>query len=130
MKLLDEGQQNDQPVTWEDQENINKFSKHNIKLDALEDKFKKYATEKEYLDDLKMELELADEDELIKYRIGDCFISLPAEECNNRIDQQHERLNETIERTEGQINGIKKEMAKLKALLYAKFGNNINLEKD
>ncbi|KAJ3258973.1 hypothetical protein HK103_003114 [Boothiomyces macroporosus] len=66
MKLLDEGQENDQPVTWEDQENINKFSKYNIKLDALEDKFKKYVTEKEYLDDLKMELELADEDELIK----------------------------------------------------------------
>ena len=33
-------------------------------------------TEKEYLDDLMQEIELFDDEE-IKYKIGDCFVSFP-----------------------------------------------------
>ena len=36
-------------------------------------------TEKEFLDDLMQEIELFDEEEEIKYKIGDCFVSLSLE---------------------------------------------------
>ena len=66
MKLLNEGEDNESQVTWEDQNNINKFSKLNVRLDALDTKYEAKKTEKEYLEDLSNELELADEEELIK----------------------------------------------------------------
>lgn len=66
MKLLNEGEDNESQVTWEDQNNINKFSKLNVRLDTLDVKYEAKKTEKEYLEDLSNELELADEEELIK----------------------------------------------------------------
>ncbi|KAJ2220776.1 hypothetical protein IWW45_009030, partial [Coemansia sp. RSA 485] len=50
-------------VNWEDQSRINQFSKLNTRMDRLEDEYKAQKTEKEYLDDLAMEIELLDEDE-------------------------------------------------------------------
>ena len=65
-KQLQEGDETEAEVTWEDQRNINTFSKLNIRLDSLEDKYKDKKRELEYLEDLVSELELADEDEKIK----------------------------------------------------------------
>lgn len=70
MKLLDKGENNDSEVTWEDQDRINSFSKLNAKLDRLESLLAAKKTEKEYLEDLTNELELADEEELIKYVVS------------------------------------------------------------
>jgi hypothetical protein len=41
MKLLGEGQENDSQVTWEDQNNINQFSKLTIRLESLEEVYDK-----------------------------------------------------------------------------------------
>ena len=60
------GEETDVDVSWEDQQNINSFSKLNLKLDRLEETQTETKREKEYLDDLSTELELADEDELFK----------------------------------------------------------------
>jgi prefoldin subunit 4 len=122
MKLLEEGENNDSEVTWEDQDRINKFSKLNVKLDRLESMFTTKKTEKEYLEDLSNELELADEDELIKYfiltryRVGECFVSLTLEECQARIEQEQQLINGELDKFEEVIGGVNKDMAKLKVL--------------
>jgi prefoldin subunit 4 len=50
--------------------------------------------------------------------------------CQERIEQEQQNLNEELDQFTEEIESINKEMAKLKAILYGKFGNTINLEKD
>ncbi|KAJ3148558.1 hypothetical protein HDU89_004655 [Geranomyces variabilis] len=129
MKMLDQNDEADTEVTWADQQNINAFSRLNMKIQNLEDAYAERKKEKEYLDDLSSELELADEDELIPYRIGDAFVSLPLEACLKRIEAEQSELSSELEVASKKIDGIQAEMDKLKVVLYRKFGNSINLER-
>ncbi|KAF8930971.1 hypothetical protein BGZ47_000294 [Haplosporangium gracile] len=123
-------EEGDIQVSWQDQENINTFSKYNAKLQDLEEEYESKKTEKEYLDDLAMELELADEDEPVKYRIGEAFVSLSLEAAQDRISKSQEELDQEIEGLKSQMDEAVEKMDGLKKTLYARFGNAINLEKD
>ncbi|KAJ2185618.1 hypothetical protein EV181_003774 [Coemansia sp. RSA 532] len=116
-------------VTWEDQKHINQFSKLNTRVERLEEEYKKQKEEKEYLDDLAMEIELADEDEPIFYKVGDAFIQLPLEKAQTRVEKAKESIDEHVEKLDSQISAIQSEMDGLKKMLYGKFGQAINLEK-
>ena len=116
-------------MTWDDQKNINAFSKLSVRLERLEDRFQQKKQEKEYLDDLTTELELADEEELIKYKVGDAFVSISLEETQERLTVEDSRIKQELEDLSGQLEKVTADMAKLKTLLYAKFGKSINLEK-
>lgn len=64
---LKEGEDADIEVSWEDQSNINEFSKLNTKLDDLQDRIKERVRERDYLEDLEQELEMVlDEEELVR----------------------------------------------------------------
>ncbi|KAF9544480.1 hypothetical protein EC957_012083 [Mortierella hygrophila] len=131
MRMLEkEDEEGDIQVSWQDQENINTFSKYNAKLQDLEEAYESKKTEKEYLDDLAMELELADEDEPVKYRIGEAFVSLSLEAAQERISKSQEELDQEIEGLKSQMDEAVEKMDGLKKVLYARFGNAINLEKD
>ncbi|KAF9900642.1 hypothetical protein EC991_007068 [Linnemannia zychae] len=131
MRMLEkEDEEGDIQVSWQDQENINTFSKYNAKLQDLEEAYENKKTEKEYLDDLAMELELADEDEPVKYRIGEAFVSLSLEAAQERISKSQEELDQDIEGLKAQMDEAVEKMEGLKKVLYARFGNAINLEKD
>ncbi|CAO3701778.1 unnamed protein product [Rhizopus stolonifer] len=108
----------DVEVSWVDQERINEFSKYNAKK------------EKEYLDDVAMELELADEDEPVRYKVGDAFIHVSVTEATERIEKDSEKYGLQIEEVKQNIDAVHQKMDELKKSLYAKFGNAINLEKD
>ncbi|KAJ3158563.1 hypothetical protein HDU86_002788 [Geranomyces michiganensis] len=129
MKMLDQNDEADTEVTWADQQNINAFSRLNMKIQNLEEAYSERKKEKEYLDDLSSELELADEDEMIPYRIGDAFVSLSLEACLKRIEAEQGVLSGELEDASKKIDGIQAEMDKLKVVLYRKFGNSINLER-
>ncbi|KAJ3052511.1 hypothetical protein HK097_006113 [Rhizophlyctis rosea] len=128
-KMLREGEEADAEVTWEDQQNINAFSKLNGRLEALDEIYQEKKKEKEYLEDLTQELELADEDESVKYRIGDAYVSITLDEANERITAENSELSTELDGITSKMETINKEMAKLKAILYGKFGKSINLEK-
>ncbi|KAG0256665.1 hypothetical protein DFQ27_005557 [Actinomortierella ambigua] len=131
MRMLErEEEEGDVQVSWQDQENINTFSKYNAKLQDLEEQYEAKKTEKEYLDDLATELELADEDEPVRYRIGEAYVSLPLETAQERIQKAQEKLDEEIDVLKTQMDDAVEKMAALKKVLYARFGNAINLEKD
>ncbi|KAG0235349.1 hypothetical protein BGW41_000843 [Actinomortierella wolfii] len=131
MRMLErDEEEGDIQVSWQDQENINTFSKYNAKLQDLEEQYEVKKTEKEYLDDLATELELADEDEPVKYRIGEAFVSLPLADAQERIQKAQEKLDEEIDALKAQVDDAVDKMAALKKTLYARFGNAINLEKD
>ena len=130
MELLPQGQKNTATeVSWEDQQRINKFSSLINKKDDLQDTLRNYTAEKEYLDDLGLEIEMLDEEEKIQYKIGEAFFFLSADQATLKIEKQDEELASKISKTEETIDEIDEELASLKKQLYAKFGSNINLER-
>lgn len=129
MELLPSGQQNAVEVLWEDQQKINKFSSLIYKKDTLSERLEKLKTEKEYIDDLAIEIELLDEDEKIQYKIGDAFVFLKVDAAVEAINKQNESLDTKISELSDQIDEIEDQLALYKKDLYAKFGNNIQLER-
>lgn len=129
MELLPEGQQNAVEVLWEDQQKINKFSSLIYKKDSLSERLGALKTEKDYIDDLALEIELLDEDEKIQYKVGDAFVFLKVDAAVEAINKQNSSLDSQIEKLSDQIDEIEDQLAQYKKDLYAKFGSNIQLER-
>ncbi len=129
MELLPKGQKNSAEVSWEDQQKINDFSTHISKKDILTAELEKLQTEKEYIDDLSMEIELIDEDDNVDYKIGDTFVLIKQSEAMERLENQNGYLETKITELETQIEGLDSKLGALKKQLYAKFGTAINLER-
>ncbi|OSD06937.1 Prefoldin subunit 4 [Trametes coccinea BRFM310] len=115
-------------VTWEDQQRINSFSKLNTRLRGIEEKIQELKQEKEALDDISMELELADEDEPVMYRIGEAFIHMPHARAVKKLERDLAALNAELEKQTSNAEDCEKQMKELKVILYAKFGRAINLD--
>lgn len=77
-----------------------------------------------------MELELADEDEPIRHKIGDAFVHIPVSEALDRVAKDNEQLDLKLEAVKSEMDSVQSKMSDLKKDLYAKFGSSINLEKD
>ena len=110
--------------------------------------------DKEDLEELSTELELADEDSLIpyappfllfpphhhrsrpltlpplthSYKIGDSFMHLPLPEAQDLLTNQTSELESDLSSLEEELEGIQEQISGLKAHLYARFGRGINLE--
>ena len=102
--------------------------------------------EKEDLDDVSNELELADEEDKVpyaslfyeaslrsvltcnRYKIGDSFISLPLPEVQEMLSTSTEKIEEEVTAVDEKLSTIREEMTQLKVELYARFGRSINLE--
>ena len=65
---------------------------------------------------------------LLTYRIGEVFIHLSSEETQEYLENAKSKLQEEIKSLESQSGEVKALLGDLKVKLYAKFGNNINLE--
>ncbi|KAI1364818.1 Prefoldin subunit-domain-containing protein [Xylaria arbuscula] len=115
-------------VRREDQDKINKFSRLHQRELNLQEELKSKNKEKEELDDVTMELELADEDESVPYKIGDTFFHLLLEKAQKMLASSTERIEEEVSELEDKIGTTKDEMQQLKVELYARFGRSINLE--
>ncbi|ODV97154.1 hypothetical protein PACTADRAFT_32641 [Pachysolen tannophilus NRRL Y-2460] len=129
MELLPEGQRNTTEVLWEDQQKINEFSKLINRKDEFESDLNSLKQEKEYLDDVSMEIELIDDEELINYKIGDTFLLLKASRVIDRLSKDNEIIDLKIEKLSNEIDITEDRLTELKHVLYAKFGNSINLER-
>ncbi|KAI9701263.1 MAG: hypothetical protein M1836_001933 [Candelina mexicana] len=117
-------------VRREDQDKINKFSRLHQRETFLEEQLqsKQCKKDKEDLEEISNELELADEDEKIPYRIGDSFISLPLAEVQTLLASSTEKIEEGVSALEEKLSTVREEMQQLKVVLYARFGRSINLE--
>lgn len=130
MELLPEGQQNTATeVKWEDQQQINKFSTLINRKDEQQEELVKLKQEKEYLQDLSLEMELLDEDSKVQYKIGDTFVFIKVSKALLKIEHENEILTRKVDEFESQIDTLDEELNGLKLSLYAKFGKNINLER-
>ncbi|KAM7204781.1 Prefoldin subunit domain containing protein [Rhypophila sp. PSN 637] len=115
-------------VRREDQDKINKFSRlHQHEL-SIEEEVKAKHKEKEELDDITTELELADEDDVFPYKVGDAYFHVPLEQAQEMLTTSSNKLEEEISELEDKLGSIREEMTQLKVELYARFGKTINLE--
>ena len=127
---MPEGQQNTATeVKWEDQQQINKFSTLINRKDEQQEELDKLKQEKEYLQDLSLEMELLDEDSKVQYKVGDTFVFIKVSKALLKIEHENEILTRKVDEFESQIDTLDEELNGLKLSLYAKFGKNINLER-
>jgi prefoldin subunit 4 len=80
----------------------------------------------EDLEDAGNELMLAD-DESVRYVSGECFIHIPKETAEERLQKLSETVTKEKEEYEGRMETTSERMKELKAILYGKFGSSINL---
>ncbi|THH14586.1 hypothetical protein EW146_g5755 [Bondarzewia mesenterica] len=149
MRMLAQEEENDEgtDVTWgafaiisfcqspkirskraEDQQRINAFSKLNTRMRSIEERREELKQEKEALDDLSMELELADEDEPVLYKVGEAFLRMPHSRASKRLKHDQEQLEKELSALDARAEVCEKDMKDLKVTLYAKFGRAINLD--
>ncbi|EEP82213.1 conserved hypothetical protein [Uncinocarpus reesii 1704] len=124
----EEASQEETEVRREDQEKINRFSRLHQRETVLEDQLKAKQKDKEDLEEISAELDLADEDEPVPYKIGDSFISLPLPEAQALLLASTEQIDEEVSKIEEQLGELRDELRQLKVALYARFGRSINLE--
>ncbi|KAI9705694.1 MAG: hypothetical protein M1820_005104 [Bogoriella megaspora] len=133
-------------VRREDQDKINRFSRlhqreinlvtelrakevlHNPLLRILPFVLPIQQKQKEDLEEVSTEIELADEDTKIPYKIGDSFIALPPSEIQDLLESSTEKIDGTVSELEDKLSILRDEMEELKVGLYARFGKSINLE--
>ncbi|KAL8290102.1 hypothetical protein RQP46_003041 [Phenoliferia psychrophenolica] len=131
MKMLEaDASDADIPVTYEDQKNINAFSKLNSRSDEVAELLEAIKKELEDTEEIETEMELVDEDELIMYKLDSTFVHLPAAEVLELLQESLAKLREKSEALETERDECVDGMKSLKAVLYAKFGTSINLERD
>ncbi|CAK96209.1 hypothetical protein CBS63078_8896 [Aspergillus niger] len=118
----------DNEVRREDQEKINRFSRLHQRETLLEEQLKLKMKDKEDLEEISTELELADEDELVPYKIGDAFFQLPLEEAQSLLSTATEQVDADVGKLEEGLSDLREELQQLKVALYARFGRSINLE--
>ncbi|KAF4989837.1 hypothetical protein ACHAPU_006539 [Fusarium lateritium] len=128
LSKADEEAADEVEVRREDQDKINRFSRLHQRELVLEEELSVKTKEKEELDDLSTELELADEDEKIQYKIGDAFFHVSVEQAQEMLEEATKNLEEDSTSLEEKLSSIREEMTKLKVELYARFGKQINLE--
>eukprot|EP00188_Purpureofilum_apyrenoidigerum_P001153 Plantae.Rhodophyta-Purpureofilum_apyrenoidigerum.ctg16088.p1 GENE.Plantae.Rhodophyta-Purpureofilum_apyrenoidigerum.ctg16088~~Plantae.Rhodophyta-Purpureofilum_apyrenoidigerum.ctg16088.p1 ORF type:complete len:129 (+),score=48.95 Plantae.Rhodophyta-Purpureofilum_apyrenoidigerum.ctg16088:216-602(+) len=115
-------------VTMEDQKKINRFSQLLNERIEVESFMRGRKELLKLYEDASDELVLADDDEKVQYAVGDAFLSACKEDVENHIEINKAELEEEIVNAQSKIENKQSEMAELKTVLYAKFGNTINLE--
>ncbi|NXS10134.1 PFD4 protein, partial [Neodrepanis coruscans] len=117
-------------VTFEDQQKINKFARNTSRITELKEEIEVKKKQLQNLEDACDDILLLDEADslLIPYQIGDVFISHSQEETQDMLEEAKRSLQEEIEGLESRVESIQGVLSELKVQLYAKFGNNINLE--
>ncbi|XP_052192693.1 probable prefoldin subunit 4 [Diospyros lotus] len=127
--MQQQGGGSDSEVTWEDQQNINKFGRLNNRFHELEEEIKIAKETNENLEDASNELILTDE-EIVRFQIGEVFAHVPKEEVDSRLEQMKEATSKNLEKLEEEKDSVLAQMAELKKILYGKFKDSINLEED
>ncbi|NXA03384.1 PFD4 protein, partial [Sapayoa aenigma] len=117
-------------VTFEDQQKINKFARNTSRITELKEEIEVKKKQLQNLEDACDDILLLDDADslLIPYQIGDVFISHSQEETQEMLEEAKRSLQEEIEVLESRVESIQRVLSDLKVQLYAKFGNNINLE--
>lgn len=82
----------------------------------------------EGLDDASTELMMRSAEGTVMMVAGEAFLEVSEEEATNACEKQVEKLQEQVNALKNEEEEILTEQAKLKTILYSRFGKSINLE--
>nr|CAB3264796.1 prefoldin subunit 4-like [Phallusia mammillata] len=119
---------NDIHVTLEDQKKINLFARKNGRLNELRADVEEAKKRLQNIEDASDDLELLDDEETIGYKIGEVFIDHSLTHTQELLEQDKKNVEEEITGLKESIADVESLLKNLKVQLYAKFGDNINLE--
>ena len=114
-------------VKKEDQGKINKFARKNALLQELKDELKSKMDILRDIEEAEASILMTD-DPVLPYRVGEVFFEMNPDNCQAMLDQSKKTCKERISGLEEEIVVIEGILSGLKVELYARFGNNINLE--
>ncbi|KAH8269974.1 hypothetical protein KR018_001263 [Drosophila ironensis] len=117
-------------ISFEDQQRINRFAKHNARMDDLKVELEMKRNELKSVEEALEEIELFDEDEDIPFLVGEIFLTHKTATTQTMLQETKEMVQKEIAAIEATGKAIKAEMDDLKANLYQRFGSNISLESD
>lgn len=117
-------------VVWEDQQRINEFGRLNIRLQEINDEIEKKNNDIANLGDVAGDIEVLLDDDACKIKVGEVFVTVSNEEAEEFAQDELKEREVQVATAKAEKDNIEKQMRTLKALLYAKFGNQINLETD
>jgi len=119
-------------VTRDDQSKINRFARTHTSVTEFKKEIEVLKLNLRNLEDAGDDIELYDEDESgpIPYQIGDTFVMHNLEEIGNLLTDEKRKTQSRILNLESKLIDAEKVLTQLKADLYGKFGNEINLEAD
>jgi len=115
-------------VTWEDQQRINEFSRLNLRLQNVEEQLVSGRSATANLDDAAGDIEMLLDDDACKVKIGEVFWDVSNEEAEEFVKQRKDKQAAKTTELQEQRTQLVKQMDVLKAMLYQKFGKQINLE--
>ncbi|XP_028392854.1 prefoldin subunit 4-like [Dendronephthya gigantea] len=116
-------------ITLEDQQQINTFARQNTRMEELKVEIETKKNDLKNLEDASDEL-LMVEESVISYKVGEVFIQMAQEDIEDHLEKARTRMKDEITSCEEQFVEIQEVLKSLKAKLYGKFGNSINLEAD
>lgn len=123
-------QHDDVHISFEDQQRINRFAKHNVRMDDLKLELEMKKNDLKCVEEALEEIELFDEEEDIPFLIGEVFLSHKLGKTQELLAETKDSVIKEIASIEAKTKIIKAEMDELKAHLYQRFGSNISLEND
>jgi len=131
MASVAKNQDSEVHITFEDQQQINTFARYNARLQDMKEELETKKKDLQNLTDAGDELLLLDDDTVpIPYQIGEVFVMKAADDANILVESAKENIEKEIAGVEAKCEQHKGVLSDLKVKLYAKFGNNINLEAD
>lgn len=115
-------------VVWEDQQRINEFGRLNHRLVEIKEEAEKKNNDTANLKDVAGDIEVLLDDDACKIQVGSLFVTVSNEEAEEFAQEELKERESQLATLQTEKEEIETKMKALKAVLYAKFGDQINLE--
>lgn len=118
-------------VTAADQAAINEFNRLFQRSKEVAASLKAAQANVDGADDAASELALADEDDVgpsVRFLVGECFYHCPTDEAEARAEAALAKARSDAAAAQAESDAVAARVAELKAKLYARLGDSINLE--
>eukprot|EP00551_Chaetoceros_affinis_P003835 CAMPEP_0203633042 /NCGR_PEP_ID=MMETSP0088-20131115/211_1 /ASSEMBLY_ACC=CAM_ASM_001087 /TAXON_ID=426623 /ORGANISM="Chaetoceros affinis, Strain CCMP159" /LENGTH=133 /DNA_ID=CAMNT_0050486245 /DNA_START=49 /DNA_END=450 /DNA_ORIENTATION=+ len=125
--MLAKEEENDAEVRREDQENINSFGRFNARLQEVKEEIEGLKKKMEQSDDASTELMMGSGDNVMLH-LGNAFFETSEDNATEYCEEEVEKMQEALDTLVNEEDDIVEQMAKLKVILYGRFGKSINLE--
>ncbi|KAL3068565.1 hypothetical protein niasHS_006448 [Heterodera schachtii] len=118
-------------ATAEDQQQINRFARLHKAYSAAKEKLVSLDNDVNNLNDASDEILLMDDEaaaDSIPFLVGSVFVHFDQDTVNGRLELLKVSTQAEMDELRSKVGTMERELGELRAVLYAKFGDNIHLE--